>query len=45
MPIPTDYLLTVLLLFATVTPRMVWPRFWKRATRGADLVVWYKPVV
>lgn len=45
MPIPTDYLLTVLLLFATVTPRMVWPRFWKRATRGADLVVWYQPVV
>lgn len=44
VPTPTDYGLVAVLVFATVSPRLVWPHFWKRGKRGADLVVWFKPV-
>jgi hypothetical protein len=43
-PTPTDYYLTVLLIFATVTPRVAGSDFWRHSRRGADLVVWYKPL-
>ncbi|KAJ9602027.1 hypothetical protein H2200_013387 [Cladophialophora chaetospira] len=41
---PTDFYLTVLLVFATTTPRVVGSDFWRRSRRGADLVVWYEPL-
>lgn len=43
MPSPTDYGLTALLVFATASPRLVWPHFWRCWRRGADLVVWVRP--
>lgn len=44
LPTPTDYYLTVVLIFATATPRIVGSDFWRRSRRGADLVVWHKPL-
>jgi hypothetical protein len=43
VPTPTDYGLVAVLVFATVSPRIVWPHFWRKGKRGADLVVWYRP--
>ena len=42
---PNDFQLLVLLVFATATPRAIWPDMWKRAKGGADLVVWWKPIL
>ena len=42
---PNDFQLLVLLVFATATPRALWPDMWKRAKGGADLVVWWKPLL
>jgi hypothetical protein len=44
MPVPNDLALFVLLLFVTAIPRHLWPEFWEDGARGADLVVWVKPV-
>ena len=41
---PTDFYLTGVLVFATATPRVVGSDFWRRSRRGADLVVWHKPL-
>jgi hypothetical protein len=43
MATPTDYGLTALLVFATASPRLIWPYIWSQGRSGADLVVWYKP--
>lgn len=43
VPTPTDYGLVALLVFATISPRLVWTYFWRKGKRGADIVVWFKP--
>lgn len=44
MPIRQDLVLFILLLFATAVPRQIWPAFWGNGNRGADLVVFVKPI-
>lgn len=44
MPYPNDSALFVLLLVTTAIPRFSWPGAWTSGPRGADLVVFVKPM-
>ena len=44
MPIPNDFVLLIVLVFTTAIPRQLWPAFWTKGNRGADLVVFVKSI-
>lgn len=44
MPIPQNLWLFIFLLFTCGVPRLMFPGFWSNSARGADLVVFVRPV-